>query len=305
MKRTVGALTALALLTSTAAWAASSHRTPVLKASADRQLPNFDLSLETAERTGPASNAELPRFIWNTRDEAKRARAYGSLPAPLAANAQLSGLARGLGLEEVRTMGLSYSAITTNQLGQRVVHYEQRVGGIEVFRGGASVLLDRSQQAVAYSSRLVPQAFGLRDFDVRGFELSASEAVAIGFTDLTGEAIGRDLFVPASGQGEYVRFTTASILSAQQSFLATPARAKRVLFPTRHGLVPAWYVEVQAQRPGSRNSDGYAYVVAAVSRKGKVESGALLMRHNLVADADLTIRAWADTAPPFTPHDGP
>lgn len=97
MKRTVGALAALALLSSPAAWAASSHRASTLQADPVRERPNFDLSLETATRAGPAANVDQPRFLWNTRDQKMRARAYNTLPAPLAANAQLSGLARGLG----------------------------------------------------------------------------------------------------------------------------------------------------------------------------------------------------------------
>src|SRR5690606_6593142 len=126
-----------------------------------------------------------------------------------------------------------------------------------VFGSGATALLDRDNKLVALTNRLASQAFGAGKVRDDAFELSAREAVAIGYRDMTGEELDPGLFRALSSKGEYVEFGNLSIIARKSPYVVAPTRAKKVFFPSEMGLIPAWYVEVMAKQPERGPADSY------------------------------------------------
>ncbi|HVY45207.1 MAG TPA: M36 family metallopeptidase, partial [Minicystis sp.] len=180
-----------------------------------------------------------------------------------------------------------------------VVVLRQRVGGVEVFRHDAKVLLDRSYRLVAISGNLHPAAtVHARPFD---FVIAEADALAAAFGDLYGvAATSADFRASASSRAPYDHFDLvpgAAARAAGVSFLGA-ARVKRVLYAMPDRLVPAYFVELDAGDARTRVGDAYAYVVAA-------DDGRVLHRENLKHDDVFTYRVWADATGDKRPHDGP
>ncbi|MDF2695043.1 MAG: Chitinase, partial [Labilithrix sp.] len=166
--------------------------------------------------------------------------------------------------------------------GPIVARYEQQIDGLEVFRGGVSVMMTRALRPIAAAGFLAPTTRGSE----RPFTIAAVDALAVG-----ARRIGRTLaFAPASGKNGYDRFTATG--------LDAPARVKKVLFPVAADgtggveLEPAYYVELITTAGPARS-----FVVSA-------DSGRVLLENDLVRHAAFSYRVYADPESKL-PMDGP
>ncbi|MFO0592447.1 MAG: M36 family metallopeptidase [Polyangiaceae bacterium] len=181
-----------------------------------------------------------------------------------------------------------------------IVLFGQRVGGVEVFQTSAKVLMDRNGHLVAIGGNLHSAASPKTKGQKKAFGSGAAASIATAASDAYGVSLtAKDLKLLPQEKGGYRYFDLAFLgTGANKITFATPPRAKQVMFPMPDRLVPAYYLEVDGQLPGTQSSDLWGYVVAA-------ETGQILVRRHLVQDAAYKYRVWADNAAPFTPMSGP
>lgn len=164
-----------------------------------------------------------------------------------------------------------------------IVTFQQRVGGVRVFRDELKVIMTAKLELVALAGALTPE------LKVRGeFALAPASAIASAFENLTGSALepSRLQELGTFGGGyQHHRLAGAE----------TPVRTRPVYFPLPDGLVPGFYVELDVPT-SETDSEYFAFVVSAVD-------GAVLFRKNLTAAH--SYRVWADATPPHLPLDGP
>ncbi len=220
-----------------------------------------------------------PSFVWW---DGKPSARHASLD--VAAAEMTPRLAKAFGVPRGLASSLHLAAIQDGALGPIVLRYQQRVGGLEVFRGAANVVLSRDLAPVAATGSLATTLDG----SDTPFAVAAEAATAVAVTRTSGGALAG---VSLSSRGERDEYT---LFGARG--LAAPTRAKRVLYPRGRGagaeLVPAWYVEVQV-------ANGPAHSVVVSGTDGRV-----LFENDLVRHAAYAYRVWADPETKV-PLDGP
>lgn len=182
--------------------------------------------------------------------------------------------------------------------GAIIASFNKRVDGLPVFRDALHVVMDRALNLVALTGYLTPHEGakkGLR------WNLTRQTVLAAAFTDLTGQQSApsefADLNQPRHGYEQFVHAPTRPLLEGQFRVNGV-SRIKQVMFSLPDGLVPAYYLELDAGSQRSRDAFVYSYVISAVD-------GALLFRRNLT-DADaFNYRVWADGSGWNVPQDGP
>ncbi|EPX58683.1 chitinase [Cystobacter fuscus DSM 2262] len=295
-----------------------------------RDLPNYEVlqdappsslraapSPGTSPRLGKTLGArvthrdeqrDLPTFVWanGRKSEARSLRTpLAGMKPDQAAGEQLAEYLSLYGHKSLTEAGASVASVSRDARGVSVVTFAQKVDGVEVFRQGLKVILDANNEVVALSGNLSPYASATtsaaRVSSLR-HQLTAPQAIALAYQDLTGASLDGSLLTRASVRADdndaYTHYQLAPYARPLAEGLVIPARARRVFFPMAKGLVPAYYLELNTAPAESSESDYYAYVVSAAD-------GRLLMRNNLTAHADFTYRVWAETTPPYLPLDGP
>ncbi len=214
-----------------------------------------------------------PSFVWfNRSTDLSFASAEG------AAVGMLPTVSRAFGVRE----GTSVELAHVDDLGKGPIlaRYTQRVGDLEVFRAGVSVMFTRERRPVAASGFLAPAPRGSE----RPFVLAPTDVLAIG-ARLVGISTG---FTSAGERDGYARFTAPGLFA--------PARVKKVLQPVPGAegveLEPAYYVELMTAHGPARG-----LVLSA-------EDGRVLLENDLVHADAYTYRVFADPTTKL-PTDGP
>lgn len=250
----------------------------------------------------------VPTFLW--ADDAQRTRFAAAAAPRSAADAARTHLRLNAALYGLSGQDVDQAAVTeVHDLGRGpiIVKLRQSIGGIEVFREEAAVLLDRALRPVAISGHLSPApsapsapAASLRAGPSTGgsaFALGETEAIARALTDVTGEAFAAPDLVAGGRTGAYLAADLGpGAAAARGERFTAPARAKPVWFRLPSGLEPAYYLEVRLARPGGSRLD-YGYVLSAAT-------GKVLFRKDLTAYDAYSYRVWA-SATSFQPDDGP
>ncbi len=259
-----------------------------------------DLQSRGARVEHVESRLGVPTVLWSAQGDAERAGLLAGQSPEQAARAHLQRFADvyRLGREELSSAELH--SVHKQDFGPVISRFQQRVGGIEVFRSGLNVVMDRNNDLVAITGFMAPReaVSATRRAAGKDFRLGAADAIARAFTDLTDTAISARSLVGTSSKGEYAHFAfEPGVSTVMPHAMATPARARKVYFMMPDGLLPAWYVELNVGSKGSQDADYYSYVVSAVD-------GALLFRNDLTVADSFTYKVWADPVS-FIPFDGP
>lgn len=224
----------------------------------------------------------VPTFAWISRK---------GLPSFATAREAATGVAervtRVFELRPGMLATLDELTLDASPRGPIVARWQQKIDGVEVFRGGVSLALTRAYQPIAASGFLAPS----REGSERPYALAPVDAVSKAAAFASGTA-GSPVVSALGARDEYERFTSPG--------LARPARAKKVLFPKHvgagaHGSValePAFYVEVFVARGPSRS-----VVVSGID-------GKILFSNDLVRHDAFTYRVFADPTTKL-PYDGP
>jgi len=298
-------LTSLLLvpLAGTSAWAKERVNYDAFLASPEaKSLPATEAQLQARgarvelmeERLG------LPTVLWSDSLGTERSSTLATLRPEQAARAHLQKFADLYRLTTEDISSASLQSVHKTEFGPVVARFGQKVGGVEVFRSGVNVVMDRNNNMVAITGYLTPHeavAARLRTVTT-DFQLSAADATARAFKDLTGTTISARSLVSTGTQADYTQLAFEPGVSAVMPHaLGSPARAKKVYYTLPDGLQPAYYLELNVGTKGTSDSDYYSYVVSATD-------GSLLFRNNLTADDAYTYRVWADPSS-FIPYDGP
>lgn len=181
--------------------------------------------------------------------------------------------------------------------GAVLVQFGNRVHGIDVFRERASVLIGADGRLVSIGGYVSGVSSVASANPASLFRQGPEAAVSSALSDFGAatSAVASRL-LDAGEKAGYQLFTLAPGAPVE---LVSPARAKPVFFRQSHGLVPAWYVEVDVAENAGTSGGYYSYVIGA-------KSGQLLFRHNLTNDATaFSYRVWAETTAPYLPYPGP
>ncbi|MDC0744023.1 M36 family metallopeptidase [Polyangium mundeleinium] len=276
-----------------------------------KELPNFDASYRAQPTPAGAPrilrspigghvtsvhpHSGAPTFFWAARDQAGTQALVASTKPDLAARKALVSAAEMLKVPEAAIQGTVVREIHDRGAGGVVVRLGQEIDGVEVFRGGANVMLDRSHRLVAAANNLHPAAFAGNKRVSRTFVVTPQGALASAFRDFHGTELPTANLIP---RGEKGRYQTFDLLPAQGHALGGPARVKKVYFPLPDRLVPAYYLEIRPREVDQKNAGLYGYVIAA-------DDGRVLYRQNLSHDVVFNYRVWAEANGDKRPLDGP
>ncbi|MDH4459707.1 MAG: M36 family metallopeptidase [Nevskia sp.] len=187
--------------------------------------------------------------------------------------------------------------------GPIVTRFRQFHDGVEVFGQNLSVMMGRDMKLVATSGYFAPSsAFektskkGPATSAKAAFSLTAEQALARAFSDLTGQKTSPSLFTAKAQKGDYTQFAVSSQSTEIRAY-GTP-RAKKVWYYNEGKLTAGWYVEVSGRSVDLVDDFGYSYVVSATD-------GAVLFRKNLSEDAAFNYRVYADANGIKQPFDAP
>jgi large repetitive protein len=288
MTRTV--LVAAALVTASA-WA-----NPLSPIDAFHQSPRrVPLRVPSPAQLGSVASVEprlgVPTFVWATRAEpaVRSLRDQGVEPASAAQRAlvQFGAL---YGLTPDRLADASLVRLHDLGSGAIVASFEKRVGTVPVFRDRLHVVMNQRLEVIALSGYLTPNQPTGAEFnltDETAFRLALEEAVG-------GPVDSSQVVAGALDEASMRLFS----VSPEVAHVGAVARAKRVYFNVPEGLVPAWYVELEAGPKQATSVDLQAWVISAVD-------GRVLFRHSLTMADSYTYRVWAETTAPFFPLEGP
>ena len=232
-----------------------------------------------------------PTFVFAPKSTSKPQGA----DAESAARAHLAAFRDVYGLTDEALRTATVQQVHDTGRGGIIVHFRQRLDGIEVFESDAKVLMRRNRELVALSGSLHPQATKLFRPGTRDFKLTPSQAVERSLTDLFpkdagGTKVLQEKDVDHAG---YMRFTLGS--GKGPIVFSDPARSKKVFFPIGDTLVPAYFVEVYAANKPTTSSEYVRYVIAA-------SDGRILQRKDLTSDVGFKV--FADPVD-GRPLDGP
>jgi large repetitive protein len=290
-------------LVGTSAWAKERANYDAFLASREaRSLPvsESDIQARGARVEHVEERLGVPTFLWSARTGLEGAGAMAGQPAEQAARAHLQQFADVYRLRREDVSSASLQSVHKTDRGPVVARFTQKVEGIEVFRSGLNVVMDRNNDLVAITGYMAPNeaVSARRRTASMDFLLGANEAIARAFRDLTDTAISGRSLVAVGTQGDYVQFTfERGVGAVLPHAMSSPARAKKVYFTLADSLQPAWYVELNVGSKSSDDSDYYSFIVSATD-------GTLLFRNNLTVEDAFTFRVWADPTS-FIPFDGP
>ncbi len=243
-----------------------------------------------AFNAGFASSIEprygVPTFFWAAPQPGERSYRDMGLSPSQAARRYLLTYAELYRGESTRWAEAQISSVHDLHDGSAViVTFQQRIGGVRVFRDELKVIMNAKLGLVALSGYLTPQTRKLGEFS-----LASESAISSAYQNLVGRSLsGSELTHLGIFEGGYEHWRLASS--------QTPVRARPVYFPLPDGVVPGFYVELHV--PTSEEGFSYfSFVVSAVD-------GSVLYRKNLTAADAYTYKVWADSTAPFLPFDGP
>ncbi len=205
----------------------------------------------------------------------------------------LRELAPTWGLDNAALQATRLSRIHDLGRGAIIAQFQQEVDGLEVFRLGLNVAMSHERQPIGATGYLMPNVRP----SVSAFLLGADAAVAHAITAMTGTSV-----LPSGNTSAAAGYLvhTLGVFSAMGTRYraASPPRSKRVWFPTKQGLVPAYYVELDLSLNDQPDSSLHSYVVSAAD-------GKILFENDLIQNDSYKYRVFADTGPSFVPWDGP
>lgn len=260
--------------------------------SAIQTLPQVDRSLEFAVAKAAVSDTPRVRIPMAALPMVFDAKALG---VEGVARTHLDRIMTAGGLSKARVEAFVLSRTDTMHGGAHIVQFQRQINGIEVFREDVGLLIDAKSRLVAFrgNDRLFEPAAGK---SMPSFSLGEADAAAIALGAYgIDRNLARQTLRASRNEGDYQWF---DVVGEQRSTIGAvnrnPVRVKAVYFPIAEGgVVPAWYVETQAQPSSDAVGEYYAHVVSAVD-------GAVLFRHFQQADATLappayTYRVWAES----------
>lgn len=269
-----------------AAAAAVSPKTPLPAAAIDGAASSFDARRAVPRFLRASRKQPLPAFTASASKEA-------------AARFYLKEYAHRYGLPPAALDNAEVASVHDVGRGGIIVTFRQQIDGVEVFRGDVKVLMARNLELVALSGS--PRGSAAAETKRRGkaFKVGEAEALANAFKDLYRVSLKPSSFLDLKrtvAAYSYFDLGPTPEVKAAAVHLVEPTRIKKVFFPMPEQLVPAYFLELLASKPGQATPDAFAYVIAAAD-------GRVLYRQNLTEHDAFKYRVFVDSD--GRPLDGP
>lgn len=264
------------------------------------QLLLFGCAVQPAQQPAPQSREPIDRFVAH-RDGDAGVPTFVWLQGAPAGQGDATAVAWQTLRDLAPTYGLDDDAIAATRLidlhdigrGAIIARFEQQVDGIEVFRLGLNIALDRQLAPVAATGYLASRTHAQNPT----FALPSQDAVARAIADMTGATVAPRPM--QKGAGAYQQHAVPQFAGQGHTYTAASApRSKRVWFPKGGDLIPAYYIELDLSLDNQPDSELHSYVVSAID-------GSVLFDKDLTEADSYTYRVFADKAPGFQPWDGP
>ncbi len=321
IRTTLVAAAVSSVLTSTAF--AASHSLP-----AKHALPSFDYNVQMAREA--KNNAKAPNvrvandfkkvenlnrgitrtaksdhydkvldvhtFSWATSEQSKAAVPFNVLNRKAGIEqaslqfAQTVGAKHGVTTDAIAQAELKY--IHDTGRGGLVSKYQQMVNGIEVEGRQFNVLMNQDMELVATTGYFSKAKMPLQPIGVQ-FKFAVTDAINVAIGDMGGDEVS---MTKSADKGKYQNFKVQN--GDSQLSVSDEVRAKKVYYPGKKDLVPAYYIEVIGATKGSTSSQGYRYVISA-------KNGTILSRHSMTFNEAFTYKVFADATAPYKPYDSP
>ena len=283
--------------------AAQIRNAPVRKGSVS--VTSTAKSTRAGIRSTYDAKLDATTFLWAD------ARTPTALLAPVKSQKLAETAARDYLLKQAGPLKLSKGTVADARMvdvhdvgrGPIIARFRQYHDGIEVFGQNLNVMMGRDMKLVATSGYFAPSsAFektskGAVVASARNaFSLTAEQALAKAFTDITGQRTSPSLFTAKGQKGDYTSYGIGSQNSEIRAY-GTP-RAKKVWYYNEGKLTAGWYLEISGRSVDLVDDYGYSYVMSAAD-------GSVLFRKNLSEDVAFNYRVYADPTGIQQPFDGP
>ena len=273
-----------------------------------QKIENSNGLTKATQKTSYTVNSDDSRFNWYLQDSrlqkmAKQLSAEKSQSTESIAHQYLTALYPSINAGALQQKNNSANQAELISLhhtldGLTIARYQQTLGGFEIFRKEANLLLDKANRLVAASGQMI------NNIDSASLKLASNKQ---SFTLDGGEAIQKALynmagvdafavFDVAEKSGKYQSYNT--VQSIGDFVLDNSARSKEVWYDLGHKLVPAYYIELAGRYKNDPKQVAYSFVISA-------ENGDLLFRKNLVEEESFTYRVFTDNATDKALLDGP
>lgn len=202
----------------------------------------------------------LPRAASATvGDTAKmHTRGFGKITPEHAARQAIAAATAASGfapIDDDLILEFPASRLTTDAL--TVFRFGQRIDGIPVFGAQVSVLADGNDVLRAVTGAYAAHSDSARWPDTA---LGETEALSAAVSALTGSA--RE--VGALHDGEIGDFNAYALAPLSSFHSNAPARVRPVWYPSGHGLLPAYQVELSGGRPGRMRPTAKSILISAL-----------------------------------------
>ncbi|MCE9573865.1 MAG: M36 family metallopeptidase, partial [Deltaproteobacteria bacterium] len=232
-----------------------------------------------------------PRFL----------RATSIMPAPAGATAEdaarfhLAAIAPALEVSPNALATLRLRRVHTLHGGAKVAVFRPQVDGLEVFRGDVAVLMRADSSLVAVNGAPRKDAVASARVRSRDFAIGAADALATAMAKHSGLPItAGDLIAQGVDAHGDLRFALRAGVGYETSHTM---RARKVLLADGARLVPSWWVEGWAPRPGGGHVGVFNSAVDA-------RSGLVRVHEDRSAADAVSFRVWQSGADK-RPTDGP
>jgi len=272
---------------------------------------SFQLPIAARDIAGSHYDAQLgkPTFVWGNSS------IQPAITAPIKGSKLAESAARDYLLKQADVLQLSKTTVGDAKLmhlhdigsGPMIARFQQTRNGIEVFGQQMNVMMDRNLKLVATSGYFAPQdasssvsktsklaSSASRVSDE--FAISPDRAIALAFSDFTGQSLNASQLSVARTSDAYTVFKMSGTQSGEIRLESEP-RTKQVYFYADDKYIPAYYVEVAGRSVDAIDSYAYGYVISA-------KDGKVLFRKDQV-DYDYSYRAYADASGINQPFDSP
>ncbi len=207
----------------------------------------------------------------------------------------LRGLKQSYKLSEETLQGAKLQDLHDAGNGPLIAHFDQEIDGIPVFRRSIKIAMDRDMNPQFVTGNFAQSTSRVSE----KWSLDEAVAVSAAFRAMTSSrgVVSRVSFSGKKASG-YTSLEMESAPDIEGLVQTGPARVRKVWYPTKEGLIPAYYTELDVGYRDSKDSQMMAFVVSAVD-------GTVFFKHNLTAADSFTYRVWADTTPPYRVWDSP
>src|SRR6185312_13199665 len=239
---------------------------------------------------------DAPSFVWLSGATPQNLKLSASATPVDVAWASVRAAQSTLKVSPASLASAQIAAIHDTGRGAIIARFKQQVGGIPVFNAQMNVAMRRDKTPLAITGVLAPS---VKVLSAKGWALDERTAVGNAFKEITGYTPSANGYSAAGVNGAGANRWSFTV-STPENVYFNHAITKKVYYPNKNGVLPAWYVELTVGNAENSGQKSRSFVFDAAD-------GSKLFDHNLVVSDSVKYRVWADGTGPkgYAPMDSP